>query len=278
MGHFKLGGDAADPRYVRVGPSPLLSLVFRPEDDPVLETLVIDGTRAEPRIYYPTIPLALANGASGIGWAHRASFPSFDPRRIIRAMRVRTERAISHDEWVEAIGKPFYAGFTGSFEAGTGKSAWICRGVIERDGSSCNVTEIPIGTCILAYAHHLKKLESAGKLSGLVDLSKSNVPLFQFESTLNDKALGLVESLAQELVMIVNDVTYEFSMGEFCEAWYAFKIEAMNKRKAYWEMQMAKKLVKEELTIKMLHLLMDGTLKVRLWFLSPSICIFGPFQ
>ena len=67
--------DAASARYIFTKMEPLTPLIFREEDDVLLEYVVDDGDVVEPKFYLPIIPMILVNGACGIGsgWSCLAS-------------------------------------------------------------------------------------------------------------------------------------------------------------------------------------------------------------
>jgi DNA gyrase/topoisomerase IV subunit B len=69
------GKDAASPRYIFTKMEILTPLIFREEDDVLLEYLIDDGDLVEPKFYIPILPMILVNGALGIGtgWSCLAS-------------------------------------------------------------------------------------------------------------------------------------------------------------------------------------------------------------
>jgi DNA topoisomerase-2 len=61
------GKEAASARYIFTALSPVTRQLFPEADDAVLTMLEEEGQSIEPRHYLPIIPLALVNGAEGIG-------------------------------------------------------------------------------------------------------------------------------------------------------------------------------------------------------------------
>jgi DNA topoisomerase-2 len=57
------GKDAASPRYIYTRLSNITRLIFRPEDDALLEYLDEEGQKIEPKYYMPVLPMVLVNGA-----------------------------------------------------------------------------------------------------------------------------------------------------------------------------------------------------------------------
>ena len=80
---IKGGRDAASPRYIWTEFAELTSLIFRKEDEQILDYMYEDGLRIEPECYYPIIPMVLVNGAEGIGTGFSTKCPQFNPVDII---------------------------------------------------------------------------------------------------------------------------------------------------------------------------------------------------
>ena len=147
------GKDAASPRYIFTKMETLTPLLFREEDDVLLEYVVDDGDVVEPKFYIPILPMILINGAVGIATGWSTSVPSFNPIDIIECIKI----------WLENDGEimlenpdngtnfsmipeliPWYRGFTGKIEFSDNK--YISYGAIEHEkGDKYKVTELPVG-------------------------------------------------------------------------------------------------------------------------------------
>lgn len=134
------GKDAASARYIFTMMSPLTRLIFHPDDDPILNYLLDDNKRVEPEYYVPIIPMLLVNGAEGIGTGWSTKIPNFNPRDLIKNLRL-----LIQDEAIKPI-HPHYKNFRGTIEyisdqkyVSTGKVAILGSNKIE-------ITELPIGT------------------------------------------------------------------------------------------------------------------------------------
>ena len=86
------GKDAASSRYIFTKLEAVARKVFHPDDDAVLKYLDDDGQSIEPNYYVPVLPLALCNGADGIGTGWATSVPNYDPKQLIAVLR----RMIAH--------------------------------------------------------------------------------------------------------------------------------------------------------------------------------------
>jgi DNA topoisomerase-2 len=61
--------------------------LFHEDDDFLLNYLEEEGQSIEPDYYLPIIPLALVNGAEGIGTGWSTFIPSFNPRDIVENIK-----------------------------------------------------------------------------------------------------------------------------------------------------------------------------------------------
>ena len=81
------GKDAASPRYIFTRLEQVARTIFHIEDDPLLKFLDDDGLSIEPDYYVPVIPMALVNGADGIGTGWSTFIPNYNPRDILANLR-----------------------------------------------------------------------------------------------------------------------------------------------------------------------------------------------
>jgi DNA gyrase/topoisomerase IV subunit B len=166
------GSDASSPRYIFTLLSELTKLIFKEEDNSVLNYLEEDGQNIEPEYYIPIIPMILANGGLGIGTGFSTNVPQFDPSDIISAciqicnaittnMISNDDIASMHDVINSAIISefaPWYMGFTGSIEK-TDKGTFISKGIYKWiDDNTLEITELPIGTWTEDYKEFLEGL------------------------------------------------------------------------------------------------------------------------
>ena len=149
-----LGADAANARYIFTKMEPLTPLIFREEDDVLLERVYDDGDEVEPKFYIPIIPMVLVNGASGIGSGWSSSIPSYNPIDVINCIEIWLKRdgkiieregdtIVSHLPEIT----PWYRDFKGKIEKTKEKNdtTYITHGVIDKDKNKATITEIPIG-------------------------------------------------------------------------------------------------------------------------------------
>jgi DNA topoisomerase-2 len=81
------GADASSPRYINTKLADIARFIFRQEDEPLLDYLVDDGKKIEPKWFIPVIPMTLVNGAQGIGTGWSTHIPCHNPRDVIANLR-----------------------------------------------------------------------------------------------------------------------------------------------------------------------------------------------
>lgn len=148
------GKDAASPRYIFTKMDMLTHLLFRDEDDVLLDHVIDDGDTVEPKFYVPILPMILVNGCTaGIGTGWSCNVPCYNPLDLIAGIKV----------WLENDGEvlledpdegttvslfpelvPWYRGFDGTIEL-NGENRFITYGVLETEKNKTTVTELPIG-------------------------------------------------------------------------------------------------------------------------------------
>jgi len=133
------GKDHAAARYIFTCLCKVTRCLFPAEDDAVLEYLSEEGHQIEPRFYCPVIPLALVNGADGIGTGWSTSIPNHNPRDVIANIR-----CLLRKEAMQPMA-PWFRGFKGtvrSIEGSPGK--YEALGVASQKGRvRLEITELP---------------------------------------------------------------------------------------------------------------------------------------
>ena len=162
------GGDASSARYIYTLLSKLSRLIFKEEDNDILNYLEEDGLKIEPEYYIPIIPLILVNGGIGIGTGFSTNIPQHNPTDIINICHNIAD--LIDDEDTEEIIKskindieikilvPYYLGFKGIIEK-TEKNGFISKGIYKWiDDLTVEILELPIGTWTEDYKDFLEDL------------------------------------------------------------------------------------------------------------------------
>ena len=213
------GEDSSSPRYIYTLLSKLARLLFREEDNQVLNYLDEDGLSIEPDYYVPIIPVALINGAIGIGTGYSTNIPQFNPEEIINIYlniikdinttigKVLTKDDIKNvinlidDKKIDDI-KPFYLGFKGEIYKND-KDIYHSKGVYKWiNKSTLEITELPIGTWTENYKEFLEEL-----------IVKNNPNLKSFESHYTAKNVRFILNLCDNAQETIGDkILTEFNL------------------------------------------------------------------
>ena len=158
------GEDAASGRYTYTFGSKLLDTLYTKDDDAILEWLQ-DGTdKIEPKYFYATIALVLANAQCGIGCGSNSKSACFAPKQLIAMHKYACQVAKSERLGEALVGTqfppllPWARYFRGQITVE--KDKVICRGVFTQKGSIIHVTEVPLGTSYNDYVAQLNIMKA----------------------------------------------------------------------------------------------------------------------
>jgi DNA topoisomerase-2 len=247
-----LGKECSSPRYIFTDLNPLMAKIFRKEDTPILNYQKEENMTIEPDMYAPIIPMALVNGAEGIGTGFSTTIPPFNPEDIVK------ELINIIDEKPNGLLHPWFRGFKGKITPeNTELSKYIMSGVYEiMDQQTVHITEIPIYTSLDNYKHFLETLVITDKkdddpkkkkilsfdmkpYNNTVDITITFKPteLTQLEKAgCLEKYLKLNTSLSMTNMNLYNakgKITKYDGPIEILEDFYAFRYAFYEKRKAY---------------------------------------------
>ena len=173
------GQDASSARYIFTLLSKLTRLIFKEEDNAILNYQDDDGQQIEPEYYVPIIPMILVNGGIGIGTGYSTNIPQFDPSELINICKIicnvikMSGTVVKSVEDLETINDtinileineitPYYLGFKGTIDKAE-KNSYISRGVYRWiDDSTVEITELPIGTWTEDYKEMLETMITNG--------------------------------------------------------------------------------------------------------------------
>lgn len=149
------GKDAANARYIYTKMDMLTHLIFREEDDVLLEHEIDDGDVVEPKFYVPIIPMLFVNGvncAIGSGWS--CSLPNYNPLDLINCIKLWIKNGhksfnvdVESNTIVTLLPEliPWYRDFHGKIERFS-TNKFITKGIVTEDEKGNKViTELPIG-------------------------------------------------------------------------------------------------------------------------------------
>ena len=135
----RVNNKGSDGRYITTRMTQLTRLIFREEDDKILNYLKDDGERIEPDFYVPIIPMILINGETSIASGWSCNVPFFNPMDVIRQIR----RWIGKEELEEI--RPWYRGFKGIIKKDPkNDQRYVVYGILLKTGNEYSITELPI--------------------------------------------------------------------------------------------------------------------------------------
>lgn len=151
---LKGGEDSASARYIFTKMNKIIPLLFNSQDERILKHVLEDGSIAEPKYFYPTIPMILVNGTSGIGTGYSTDIPCFNPRDIINNIK----KVLDGEEQDKMV--PWYRYFKGTIEKDKEKkNTFITKGRYEIiDDDTIEIKELPIGMWTQNYKDFLDNL------------------------------------------------------------------------------------------------------------------------
>jgi len=163
------GKDFASPRYIFTYLAELTRLIFRPEDDDILNYLDDDGISVEPEWFCPILPMILVNGAEGIGTGFSTTIGQYNPLDIVENLKLLMENK------PPKLLIPYYRNFTGSIET-IKPNEYIIKGAYHKiSDDMIKITELPIGLWTTAYKEFLEsKTEKNNNQNPLIESFKSN--------------------------------------------------------------------------------------------------------
>jgi DNA topoisomerase-2 len=151
---LKGGKDASASRYLFTKLSLLTRDIFKQDDDEILEYMIDDGYKVEPRFYTPIIPMVLVNGSDGIGTGWSSYVPHFNPIDVINYIEHKLK---NNKKTVEL--KPWFRGFKGEIIEDLSNNRYISRGIFKKlPKNRLNILELPIFTWNEKYYEYLDKL------------------------------------------------------------------------------------------------------------------------
>jgi len=174
------GKDAASARYIFTKLEALTRLIFREEDDILLERIQDDGELVEPRYFVPILPMVLVNGITGgIGTGWSCSIPNFNPDDIIKAIKIWLEENTLFEDDEKSISKigeilPWYRGFTGKVEK-ISPNKFATYGHVKEEKQGVHIVdELPIGLWTEKFKENVETLLEEKEIKSYKNYSTSD--------------------------------------------------------------------------------------------------------
>ena len=278
------GRDSASERYIFTQLNAITRLIYRAEDDAILEYLDDDGQLVEPTFYAPIVPMVLVNGTKGIGTGFSTDIMCHNPLQIIDHignMLLQKPEA----EWGPI--EPYYRGFKGSITALTSSGSggkFLIRGIHTVDAAKkqVRVTELPVGHWTEDFKKHLESLIETNLIKDYVDMSTDTVVDFTvtFPATASmDSAIvdhGCCTAIEKLLKLYTTESTSNMhlfdsqdqlkkygNVRDIVRDYYATRLKLYNERKTHQLAAMAAELLLLSNKARYIQELLDGSIDLR---------------
>ena len=249
------GKDAANARYICTKLDALTRLIFRQEDDVLLDRVVDDGDTVEPVFYVPILPMILVNGCTvGIGTGWSSNIPCYNPLDLINAVKTWLDNdgdafEGDGDTAISILPEihPWYRGFTGTIEK-SGSARYTSWGNITKEKRIKVVDELPVGMWTDTFKEHLDYLMEEKSVKSVKNYSTPKKVQFNITESndglsCNLNNLGLHKYIyTSNMVLFTADGTIKKydSVDEIINDFCQVRLEYYVKRKSHNLMQLNK--------------------------------------
>ena len=147
------GEDHSSERYIFTNIHPITKLLFKKDDEYILNYLNEEGQSIEPDYYLPVLPNILINGTKGIGTGFSTEILQHNIKDIAKYIINKL-----NNEKLPKI-KPYYRFFKGKIKP-ISNNIYNVYGLYEFNDSDCSIiiTELPIGTWTNKYKIFIESL------------------------------------------------------------------------------------------------------------------------
>jgi DNA topoisomerase-2 len=174
---------AAAPRYTSTRFSQAARLIFRKEDNPILEEQEFEGKLIEPKYLLPNLPVSLVNGYNAIAVGFASKFLPRNPIDVIEEMQKALKyKKRKNAKWEEynvgnlAPAYPFYSGSIYYDGEHSDSSAWILTGAFRKTKKRnvIEITDLPPEASREGYIKKLKRLQDRGLVKDFTESCVKN--------------------------------------------------------------------------------------------------------
>lgn len=207
IGQFgnRLSNVPAAARYIFTSLTPISKLLFKKDDELILNHLYDDTQKIEPEFYLPILPMILINGSQGIGTGFASKVLSYNPNDIkediLNILKGNTRKKLI----------PWYKGFKGTISSGENNNQWAFKGILEIvNGTTIRISELPIGYYLDDIKTILSKLKDKGFIKDYDDNSTETG--FDIEVTVPRTTTAMPLEKLYELFKLVSKDTENLTL------------------------------------------------------------------
>ena len=271
---------------------PIVDVLFRKEDEAILENIEDDGLIVEPETYWPVVPLLAINGCVGIGTGFSTDIPPHNPAEIVKLIRERLGG--ERESLAEVELKPWWFGFRGPVVK-QNDTTWITKGLytFDDDKHTITVTELPVGTWTKDYKAYLDELVTADAEKG-PDSARSDdgkLVLKGFDDLYNDVEVKFVLYLDHDYYedakadtdefekrfrltsswrtsnMVCFDTNHQITkyntVGDMLEAWMEPRLDAYEARRQHEIARLEAEAKEADAKARFIRAVLEGTIELR---------------
>jgi len=264
------GKDAANARYIFTKLDVMTRLLFRQEDDVLLEHILDDGDKVEPVFFVPILPLILINGCTaGIGTGWSSQVPCYNPIDLVAAVKKWIENRESVPELV-----PWYRGFTGTIEK-VATNKYVTKGIVteQKKGRATRtvVTELPIGLATDKFKEFVEDRIESKDIKSYKNYSTDVDVHFELEENkdgmeLSEDTLKLAANLSSNNMVLFDAkgaIKKYDSVQEILDAFCVVRMGFYVKRKDYIISDLTHQLLILTNKMRFLREVMEGSLVIQ---------------
>ncbi len=199
----RLTKEAAGSRYIFTQLHENFRKMFKKEDDLILDHIIVNGEKIEPRQFIPLLPCVLINGAQGTGTGHSCTILNYHPEDVKNAVLAKLK-----NEKIKPL-VPWFRGFKGKVERNEQQT--VITGKLEVvNTTTIKITEIPIGVFHDPYKAVLDKLCDSGFIKDYD--SNSTEENFEFVVTCPRSTTILDEETLYQKFKLISRDTENFTL------------------------------------------------------------------
>jgi DNA topoisomerase-2 len=277
------GKDSASPRYIFTKLSEITRLIFRQQDDAILDYLDDDGQSIEPAFYVPIVPMVLVNGCIGIGTGFSTNIMCYNLVQIIDYLLAR----LNNEDTNGYEFMPYYNKFGGTISK-VNETKYMFRGNYELNENVLKITELPVGV----WTENVKKIIDGLKndrdadgnkiiplitekeddkctdttIDFTIKLSPEKRMEIQAEPNGLEKTFHLTSTKTTTNMHLFNEngqlVKYE-TVKEIIDAYYPVRLRYYEKRRVYMIQQYENELAKISNKVRFITEIMENVIDIR---------------
>jgi len=257
--------SAASPRYIMTQMNPITNLIYRKEDEFILNWLDDDGMSIEPETYYPIIPMVLVNGALGIGTGWSTNIPRFSPTAIIQVLKKKIEKPN-----IKYKLNPWSKGFLGDIVWNEEKGNYTTYGVFEKTKKGVRIIELPLDCWTEDYLQTLDSLCDDKVIKNYISNSSDNKVDIEihFNEDWTDEQIYTKLKLTSSIsisnmhTFIGTTITKWERPESLLNKWFEIRLQKYEERKSAWIDVLKTDLIKLDSLYKFIQLVVDGTIVI----------------